>query len=323
VIWRYSAKDAWLAGLSLAHAFAIFGSAYVWPDVSIGWKLGIVLMLSLLNTYSIIIVAHLFTHNPWFRSPRLNAAASVLNSVNIGQSMQAYHVSHVRNHHRYHNDRPGPNGPPRDLSSTYADSTDGTHLSIWRYAFGCAFATLRNEAWLRLTAFVPGLAAEQSARSADDVVGARLRQGERRQMRLELIVLSLVLLGLLIVRPSWVLFAYLPSFFTALVLVNVQNYFEHFGARPENRFANSVSHYGRFYNFITFNDGYHQEHHLCPQEHWSRMENVRRQYGEVLADNSHVVSPVPAIFGFLDRRRNRTDRASRDMTPARQRGKSA
>lgn len=319
-MWRCSAKDAWLAGLSLAHAGVLVSSAYAWPHVSLGWKLGIVPMLALLNTYSIVIVAHLFTHNPWFRSPRLNAAASVLNSVVIGQSMQAYHVSHVRNHHRYHNDRPRPDGPPRDLSSTYAGATDGEHLGIWRYAFGSALATLRNEAWLRLTAFVPALAATQSARSPDQVVGARLRQGERRQMRLELIVLTLVLLGLLAARPSFVLFAYLPSFVAALVLVNVQNYFEHFGACPENRFANSVSHYGRLYNFLTFNDGYHQEHHLCPQEHWSRMDDVRRRHGAALAGNSHVVSPVPAVLGFLDRRRTRIDRVPRDAAPARPRG---
>lgn len=323
MIWRYSAKDAWLVGLSLGHACAIFYSAFAWPDVFVEWKLGIVLMLTLLNTYSIIIVAHLFTHNPWFRSSRLNAAASVLNSINIGQSIQAYHVSHVRNHHRYHNDRPGPDSPPRDLSSTYAGSTDGNHLSVWRYAFGCALATLRKEVWLRLTAFAPRLAAEESVRTQHELVGARLRAGEQRQMRLELIILSLVLLGLLAVRPTWVLFAYLPSFFLALVLVNIQNYFEHFGACPENRFANSVSHYGRLYNLVAFNDGYHQEHHLCPQQHWSRMEEVRRHYGDFLAQNCHIVSPVPAVFGFLDRRQNRGDRQSPELTPARHRDKSA
>jgi len=139
-------------------------------------------------------------------------------------------------------------------------------------------------------------------------------------MRLELIVLTLVLLGLLAARPSFVLVAYLPSFVAALVLVNVQNYFEHFGACPENRFANSVSHYGRLYNFVTFNDGYHQEHHLCPQEHWSRMDDVRRRYGAALAGSSHVVSPVPAVLGFLDRRRTRIDRGPRDAAPARPRG---
>jgi len=39
--------------------------------------------------------------------------------------------------------------------------------------------------------------------------------------------------------------------------------------------TDSVSHYGRFYNLVTFNDGYHQEHHLSPATHWSQMPAIR------------------------------------------------
>ncbi len=40
----------------------------------------------------------------------MNSMASMLNSINIGQSAEAYKLTHVRNHHRYNNDQPGPNG---------------------------------------------------------------------------------------------------------------------------------------------------------------------------------------------------------------------
>jgi len=321
MILRHSAKDVWLIGLSLLHTFSLLASAVAWPDLALLPRLGVVLVLTLMNTYSIIILAHLFTHNQWFRSPVLNSAASVLHSFNIGQPMQAYHLSHVRNHHRYHNDRPGPDGQPRDRSSTFAGSTDGDHVGLLRYALLGALVTLRGEILARIGALSPWRRTAEGS-STDRATGTPIRPSERRQMRLEHVVLALALLILLVTRPSWVLFAYLPSFFVALVLVNIQNYFEHFGAYPETRFANSVSHYGRLYNLLTFNDGYHQEHHLRPQAHWTRMEEVRKDYAEMFARHRHVVSPVPAILGFLDRRRERIDRPSPDLATPDLRGKA-
>lgn len=102
---------------------------------------------------------------------------------------------------------------------------------------------------------------------------------------------------------KWVMLCYLPAFYIALSLVNIQNYYEHYGAKPEDRYADSVSYYGRLYNLLTFNDGYHQEHHLRPQAHWSTMPIVRREHRDKLDETQRVVSPVPAILGFLHRKR--------------------
>jgi fatty acid desaturase len=86
-------------------------------------------------------------------------------------------------------------------------------------------------------------------------------------------------------------------------MVNVQNYYRHYGADPEDRAADSVSHYGRLYNLLTFNDGFHQEHHLSPGSHWSRMPEVRERHRERLDTRPRIVSPVPAMVGFLHRGR--------------------
>jgi fatty acid desaturase len=105
---------------------------------------------------------------------------------------------------------------------------------------------------------------------------------------------------LAVISWQWVLLCYLPSVAVAFTLVNVQNYYRHFGAEPESWYANSVSHYGRLYNWLTFNDGYHQEHHLRPTTHWSRLPEVAAQYEQQLEEAGRVVSPVPALVGFLD-----------------------
>ena len=56
---------------------------------------------------------------------------------------------------------------------------------------------------------------------------------------------------------------YLPGYLAGLALCSVQGYFEHAHG--------TTSHYGRLYNVLFFNDGYHVEHHLRSGEHWSAL----------------------------------------------------
>ena len=73
--------------------------------------------------------------------------------------------------------------------------------------------------------------------------------------------------ALLIFAPSFMLAVYLPGFLIGLVLCYLQGHFEH--ARG------TVSHYGRLYNFLFFNDGYHVEHHLHPGMHWQDLPRAK------------------------------------------------
>ncbi len=60
------------------------------------------------------------------------------------------------------------------------------------------------------------------------------------------------------------LWVYLPAYFAGLGLCALQGYWEH--AKGQ-----ATSHYGRVYNFLCFNDGYHAEHHAYPGLHWTRL----------------------------------------------------
>jgi fatty acid desaturase len=102
----------------------------------------------------------------------------------------------------------------------------------------------------------------------------------------------------------------------SLALVNVQNNYEHYGAAPQNRYANSVSYYGSLYNLLTFNDGYHQEHHLRPLAHWTQMPRVKREYHDKLQAVERVISPVPALLGAFHRNRELLHRRSPAVVPA-------
>jgi hypothetical protein len=67
--------------------------------------------------------------------------------------------------------------------------------------------------------------------------------------------------------PGEFVFVYLPGWALGLGLCWLQGYYEHA--------SGTTSHYGRVYNFLFFNDGYHVEHHARPGQHWSRLRAHR------------------------------------------------
>lgn len=303
-IWRQDPLDSGFLVLSAGQLAATIWLAGSWDHASPAGRVGGFGLLVVMMTYHILVVSHLFTHAAWFESRGLNRLASMLNSINIGQSVQAYELTHVRNHHRYDNDAPGPDGETRDTSSTFRGGKGGEHVGLFRYAFGGALATLIDVAGDLLKAI--GLPVARGREAALHELAAKApgkRAGELLQLRLDRAAQLATLVVCVAVSWRWTLACYLPAFYLALVLVNVQNYHEHYGAMPGQRFANSVSYYGRIYNLLTFNDGYHQEHHLQPHAHWRAMPRVRETYRAQLDGVERIVSPVPAIVGFLHRGR--------------------
>lgn len=303
-IWKYSHWDIFMLALSVAHFVVTLFLAMRWEEWStFGW-IASFMILTAMTVYNIIVVSHLFTHTRWFNSPLLNRLVSMFNSINIGQSVQAYQLTHVRNHHRYNNDRKGPDGKTKDASSTFRDSSGDEHVGVFRYAFFGAVETLSSisrgllsvaRLWRvgRYEEELLALAAKTSARRAEEL----------RQIQLDRMAQFMGVCLLLAISWKCFVLCYLPAFFLSLALVNIQNYYEHYGAVPENNYANSVSYYGRFYNLLTFNDGYHQEHHLRPMAHWTQMPKVRQECSDKLNQVERVISPVPALLGAFHRDR--------------------
>lgn len=302
-IWRHTPLDSVFPMLSVAQLGVTLGLALTWATAPMAARAGGIALLVAMTTYNIVIVSHLFCHQPWFRMPLLNRLASMLNSVNIGQSVQAYQLLHVRNHHLYNNDRKGPDGTTRDLSSTYRHGHGDDHASLVRYAFFGAVETLGNVGAALVSATRLFRVAPRETTLLDLAAKGSLRQAELRQIQLDRLAHFAAIATFAAISWQWTLYAYLPALYLSFVLVNVQNYYEHYGATPRNRYADSVSYYGRLYNMVTFNDGYHQEHHLRPQRHWSGLPDVRRRRETQLAAAGRVVSSFPAMLRFLQRGR--------------------
>src|SRR5262249_34119601 len=89
--------------------------------------------------------------------------------------------------------------------------------------------------------------------------------------------------ALLAWRPWFFLTVYAPAWLAGLGLCAVHGHYEH--ARG------TVSHYGKLYNLLFFNDGYHAEHHARPGLPWARLPAARIDA---------PASRWPAVLRWLD-----------------------
>ena len=73
-------------------------------------------------------------------------------------------------------------------------------------------------------------------------------------------------------------FFFVPVQFLIDTLRQSENFLQHWGAAdPFDPQRDSVSCYGWMYNALTFNLGYHQEHHFRPGAHWLELRRLRAQ----------------------------------------------
>jgi hypothetical protein len=84
--------------------------------------------------------------------------------------------------------------------------------------------------------------------------------------------------------PAFFADTYVPGYLGGLLLCALHGFYEHHHG--------AVSHYGRIYNLLCFNDGYHIEHHARPGVHWSRLPDHR--------DSCARQSRWPAPLRWLD-----------------------
>lgn len=115
-----------------------------------------------------------------------------------------------------------------------------------------------------------------------------------RRVAVEAVGILVLWGGLLVQSPRVFLTAYLPGYALGLLLCQLQGEMEHRQTQTPTR---GVSYYGKIYNWLWFNDGYHAEHHRFPSEHWTRLPARR---GECVATESSW----PPLLRWLKRQRS-------------------
>jgi fatty acid desaturase len=107
----------------------------------------------------------------------------------------------------------------------------------------------------------------------------------RRDWIAEGALVLLFWLAMGVFAPRFLLTVYLPGWLIGLGLCELHGRLEHV--------RGTVSHYGWFYNWLFFNDGYHVEHHARPGRHWTTLSDTREA-------SESSVSRWPAVLRWLE-----------------------
>jgi fatty acid desaturase len=252
-LFAHSRRDAILVALTAVQLALIAWGAVNFGRLSVAGMIAFAVIHVLWSTTNYNVAVHNFTHNPFFRPRRLNDLYSALAGITAMTSCAMLRIDHVE-HHRFGNDPRDPvSGATRDSMSTYAHGRDGRHEPLWRYSLRSPLAD-----WLNLHL------AWRAVR----------RLPVARQIAVEAAVIGAFWLVLAVADWRFAAF-YLVVAYLSLAATYAQNYLEHYGAIPGSRKTDSVSCYGRLYNILWCNNGYHQEHHYRPGVHWTMLPELR------------------------------------------------
>lgn len=254
--------------------FILFPALSWWVLIPLG------LLYSYCIAWNIESVAHFFTHYDYFKAPWLNRLFSLIESLAIGFSQQFYKTVH-RRHHIGNSDRPNAEGQTRDWFSIYRYGKQGEPEPVWRYSL---IGSLRG----------PG----------QDVyaeMGKGGRDADVRWAKFENYAHYAWFIAGFVLNWKFMLY-FLPFYYLGHVFSMMVGYYEHYQANPDLPIAWGVSTYGRLYNWLWLNNGYHAEHHYRPRVHWTQMKNLHRLVvQEDHAGDIHVIKHSH-LLGFLDAR---------------------
>ena len=275
-LFAYSRQDAIPVAAAFAHlAFDVwlivgFAERPLWLSA----LLGVVYAVSI--SWNINGISHNFIHTPYFTSPRLNNAFSMLESLAIGFSQTYYRRVHML-HHQGNGDRRAENGTTVDPLSIYRHGRNGQPESVWGYTF--------------LSFFRDDLAALHR-----DIAARRPEEAARG--RRELCVFLAVAAAAFVYDWRAGLF-FLPFYYLGNCLSSLNGYYEHLHGNPDAPIAWGVSSYNRLYNWLWFGNGYHAEHHYRPRTHWTQIRALHEKIAaEQRTAGVHTISTCHAL-GFL------------------------
>ncbi len=225
-------------------------------------------------------ISHNFIHNPYFTSPFLNRAFSLMESVTMGFSQTFYDCVHTK-HHIGNSDRPdaaNPGGTTIDWLSIYRHGKNGLPENVWAYTFLSFFRDDPKKIYREI---------------------ARKHPGEARFGVVEIVSFLAFFAAMGVLNWKFIV-CFLPFWYLGHCLSYLNGYFEHYAGDPDTPIAWGVSTYHRLYNLAWFNNGYHAEHHFRPRHHWTRMHELHKQIErQQAAAGTRVIRP-PHALGFLD-----------------------
>jgi fatty acid desaturase len=276
-LFAYTRWDAIPAAVGVLHLALFFSLYYLFPRAPLWVMIILGLVYAMAINANINGVSHNFIHNPYFRAPLLNRLFGLVESVACCFSQTYYDVVHMQ-HHKGNSDKRNEEGETTDWISIYRHGHDDEAENVWSYTFLSFFRD--NPAAINR---------EMRKRGAVEARWGNIELGT--------FMVTLALMAFF----NWRFICYfLPFMYLGHCFSYLNGYYRHFGGNPDEPIAWGVSSYGKLYNWVFFNNGYHAEHHFRPKAHWTRMHAFHEQIREQQrAAGVRVINP-PHMLGFLD-----------------------
>ena len=255
-IFRYSKKDSFLIlytvmMLSLPILLAFFTPSIPW-----------LMLITFFHIWFLVngqnSAEHHHTHWPTFWNEKLNRIYEIFLTMTYGIPVSHWRDSHFL-HHKHVNDKPV-NGITQDPISVYAiDPEKGELNNFWVY---CLKGTWKfNIKGVLTWHYVP-----HPRENVPEIY---------KQCRREIWAFRLFLIAIFAINSFYGLWL-LGTYLLAYVVNQANSYGEHWGvlSRRGDTTQDSIGIYSKWYNFIGFNAGHHQEHHHRPGVHWTKLPLV-------------------------------------------------
>jgi fatty acid desaturase len=269
-IFRHSPKDSFLIAMTVSAVALALSLAQL--DLSLPWLLVIApfhifLLLNVQNSSM-----HHHIHWATFNNKKLNHLYELLIAAAAWSKPETARLTHTI-HHKYVNDIPV-DGKSKDTISVFGHGKDGQLENVWKFCW-------RNGvfAWFSPWKYV---FYEMWKLQRPETKMMNPVQWHRQQ--LAIVIFQLLVLLINFSYGIWLMFV---IYSLAHFLNYAWHYGEHYGSyhRRGDTTQDAVGIYSKWYNFLCFNAGYHQEHHHRPGLHWTKQPEITN----VLPDSRRCV----------------------------------
>jgi fatty acid desaturase len=210
------------------------------PAVLIPW-----VAVTAVSSWLIAVITHNTVHSPVFHDHRHNRLFQVWLSLSYGFPVSEFLPGHNLSHHKF-----------------TQKGADLMRTSRVRFRWNA----------LNGLAFVPVVAFSVAGANLEFLrtVG-RAKPAWVQQLRHEAIAVWSVKIALLLL--DWrkaLLFVFIPHLFAVWGITAV-NYVQHDGCDEDHPYNHSRNFVGTWFNWLTFNNGFHGMHHVQPGLHWTKL----------------------------------------------------
>ena len=253
-IFNDTPKDSLLVLVTVLAVIYPFAFAYQfgllsWTSI-LFWSIGMIITA----VWHFNTTMHYHLHRRVFTNDKANNWLDALSGIPMQIGLEEYKPIHM-NHHKWAND-PIVDGKIHDPTSTYRYGKNGAEESIWSY---CIIGPIRHYKNI------------MGPDCANDIIWKHPEKmlKEDRVKKLSFFLLLLINFKFI---PLYVIIVYMARSISLII-----TYLEHHNISDwTDPKKDSQSQYNWLYNLLTFNSGYHQEHHYRPGAHWTQMKEIKK-----------------------------------------------